>query len=97
MLIFNNGEEFIAIYLEQVQCLGYAIQRGAAKKLLRKDKLPGHPLFAYNESKRTLAVSFERQVCRSGSIEMLNGSRNPTSLSCLCSMNDTPLYLSSVA
>jgi hypothetical protein len=85
------------VYLEQVQSLGHAINRGASKKLLRKDRLLGEPLFAYDESKRMLVVSVKRQVCRSASFSILNRSRNLTSCTCLCSMSDTPLFLASAA
>jgi hypothetical protein len=85
------------VYLEQVQSLGHAIHRGASKKLLRKDKLLGEPLFAYDESKRMLAVSVKRQVCCSVSFSKLNRSCNLISCTCLCSMSDTRLCWASAA
>jgi hypothetical protein len=63
LLILEDGEGSVVIYLEQTQSLGPAVLReGAYKKLLRKDKLPGDRHFAYDERKRMLVVSIKYQV-----------------------------------
>jgi hypothetical protein len=50
------------IYLESLQVIGAAILRDAHKKVLHRDKLGDHVLFAYNETKRMLAVLAKLQV-----------------------------------
>jgi hypothetical protein len=63
LLILEDVEGSVVIYMEQVQSLGPAVRRdGAYKKLLRKDKLPGDCHFAYDEGKRMLIVSVKYQV-----------------------------------
>jgi hypothetical protein len=71
LLIYNNGHGSIMIYLEPIQTMGLAIQRGASKKALREDKLGGAALFAYDESKRMLAVCVKLQVRIFGDLKQL--------------------------
>jgi hypothetical protein len=62
LLVIDQGDGSIVLYLERVQNLGLAIRRGACKKTLQKDKIGDRVLLAYNETKRTLAVSGKLQV-----------------------------------
>jgi hypothetical protein len=62
LLIYDQGDGSLALYLEPMDALGHAIRRSAFKKPLQKDKLGDQILFAYDESKRTLAVSGKLQV-----------------------------------
>jgi hypothetical protein len=62
LIVFDQGEGSIVLYLERVQNLGPAIRRTAYKKTLQKDKIGDHVLLTYDETKRTLAVSGKLQV-----------------------------------
>jgi hypothetical protein len=62
LLVYDQGDGSIVLYMERVQNLGNAIRRSAYKKALQKDKIGNHVLLAYDETKRTLAVSGKLQV-----------------------------------
>jgi hypothetical protein len=68
LLVYDNGDGSILVYLEQLHSLGPAVRRGAYKKILQGDKLGGAVLLAYDEVKRTLAVSGQLQVVSASSI-----------------------------
>ena len=49
-----NGD--VDIYLERLVDIDGAVSKGRSKKTLRSGRLSRHVLFAYDESKRMLAV-----------------------------------------
>jgi len=64
LLVLANRDKFL-LYLERLPVLDAAIQRGKPIKSLDRDKLGRGVLFAYDETKRTLAVCASTKVlCR---------------------------------
>jgi hypothetical protein len=83
LLIYDDGQSTVSIYLEPIQSLGAAIQRGAYKKELKQDKLGGTSLYAFDETRRLLAVYGKLQVSRSQPDIVTCLNSNPGSSLCL--------------
>ncbi len=61
LLVLANRDKFL-VYLERLPVLDMAIQRGKPIKSLNRDKLGRGVLFAFDETKRTLAVCASTKV-----------------------------------
>ena len=51
------------IFLEPLQSLAAAVRNGRIKKTVHAEKIGGNALFAYDETKRMLAVCGVEKVC----------------------------------
>ena len=61
LLVLADGDKFL-VYLERLPVLDMAIQRGYPIKRLNRDKVGRGVLFAFDETKRTLAVCASTRV-----------------------------------